>query len=121
MAISFPLAAAVGLILGFLAGLGIGGGSLLMLWLTLAADLPLPEARCVNLLFFIPCALISSIFRLKQGDLPIKKLLLPIALGCAVAAGCSFISDHLETEGLKKVFGVLLLLTGMKELCFRRK
>ena len=38
-------------ILGFLAGLGVGGGSLLILWLTIVLNYPHPQARIVNLLF----------------------------------------------------------------------
>ena len=42
----------VGLVLGFLAGLGIGGGSLLILWLTLFANTGPQTARAINLMFF---------------------------------------------------------------------
>lgn len=121
MDVVFPLAAIVGLILGFLAGLGIGGGSLLMLWLTLIVGLPPEEARCINLMFFIPCALCSSIFRLRQGTLPVKKILLPMALGCIMAAGSSFLSHQLDTGILKKIFGFLLLFTGIRELLYKPK
>lgn len=119
MAVSFPIAAFVGLVLGFLAGLGIGGGSLLMLWLTLVLDLDSQTARCVNLMFFVPCALISSFFRLRQGSLPLKKILLPTLLGCIVAAGSSYFSTKMDTEVLKKIFGFLLLFTGVKELFYK--
>lgn len=119
MAVSFSVSALVGLVLGFLAGLGIGGGSLLMLWLTLIAGMPPADARCINLMFFIPCALCSSLFRLRQGTLPIKKILLPTALGCAMAAGCSYLSHQLDTDIIKKIFGGLLLFTGVKELFYK--
>ena len=51
---SFPVALLVGTILGFLAGLGVGGGSLLILWLTVVCNTPYAAARIVNLLFFLP-------------------------------------------------------------------
>lgn len=60
---SFPVAFAVAAILGFLAGLGVGGGSLLVLWLTLAVGMEHPQARIINLMFFIPSAVIASLFR----------------------------------------------------------
>lgn len=121
MAVSFSVAVLVGSMLGFLAGLGIGGGSLLMLWLTLTVGFSPVDARCINLMFFLPCALCSSFFRLKQGTLPIKKILLPTALGCAMAAGCSYLSNHLDVEILKKIFGVLLLFTGIREIFYKSK
>lgn len=121
MAVSFPLAVAVGIVLGFLSGLGIGGGSLLILFLTLIVGTDAGTARCINLLFFIPCALCASLFRLRQGSLPLKKLLLPIAAGCILAAGAAFLGAKLDTQILKKIFGVLLLLTAVRELCYRKK
>ena len=47
----------VSTLLGFLTGLGIGGGSLLILWLTLVENQGIETARGINLLFFLPAAL----------------------------------------------------------------
>lgn len=118
---SFPVALAAGLIFGFLAGLGIGGGSLLMMWLTLIVGLEPFTARCINLLFFIPCALCSSIFRWRQGDLPVKQLIAPIILGAIMAGVFSYISGSLDTQALQKVFGILLILTGLREVFYKQK
>ena len=57
----------VGIALGFLSGLGVGGGSLLLLWLTLVTGEPQATARVMNLMFFVPCALIATVFRWKQS------------------------------------------------------
>lgn len=110
-----------GTILGTLSGLGVGGGSLLILWLTLALHVDQPQARIINLLFFIPCALICSLIRGKQGMLDLKKLLPGIIAGCLSAALFSFIGRNLELYILKKLFGGLLILTGIKELMYRPK
>jgi len=48
MLTSLPVAVLVGLVLGFLAGLGVGGGSLLILWLTMVLQMPYPQARTIN-------------------------------------------------------------------------
>lgn len=119
MVVSFPVSMAVGAVLGFLAGLGVGGGSLLMLWLTLICGMEPMDARCVNLLFFLPCAVISSLFRLRQGALPLKKLGSAMVLGCVAAAVGSFLCSSLDTALLRKLFGALLLATGVRELLFR--
>jgi len=116
---SFPVVTAVGCILGLLAGLGVGGGSLLILWLTLMLDLPYADARIINLLFFIPSALIASMFRWKQGQLRLSKVLPAIVAGCIVAAIFSFISKIASMNLLKKIFGVLLLFTGLREIFYR--
>ena len=116
---SFPVVLIVGTALGFLAGIGVGGGSLLILWLTLALGMAHPQARVINLLFFLPSAVIASFFRWKQGKLDFKKVLPAILAGCAVAAVCSWFSIRLDMVLLKKLFGGLLILTGIRELLYK--
>lgn len=108
-------------ILGFLAGLGVGGGSLLILWLTIVLNYPHPQARIVNLMFFIPAAIIASLFRWRQGCLDWKRILPAIITGCIAAGICSLASRHLQLDILKKIFGGLLLITGTRELFYKGK
>lgn len=116
---SLPVILAVSILLGFLTGLGIGGGSLLILWVTLALETPQAQARGINLLFFLPSALIACLFRWKQGKLDIRKVLPAMVAGAIGAAVFSFIGSSMDTELLKKPFGILLLITGLRELFYR--
>ena len=116
---SFPAAVIVGTILGFLSGLGVGGGSLLILWLTVVLEMDPLAARSINLLFFRPAALISSAVRIKRGNLKIKTLLPAILAGCISAAIFSMISAKLDVQILKKLFGIILLAAGLRELFYR--
>ena len=109
----------VAIVLGFLAGLGVGGGSLLMLWLTMVVDMEYEQARIINLLFFLPSACIATFFHRKQGSVDIKKILPAIIAGCGSAAVCTFIGTKVDTTLLKKCFGGLLVLTGLRELFYR--
>ncbi len=109
----------VAILLGFLAGLGVGGGSLLMLWLTIVAGTEYADARVINLLFFLPSALIATLFHRKQGSVEIPKILPAMIWGSIAAALVSFFGRRVDTEILKKFFGGLLLLTGLKELLYR--
>ena len=118
---SVPVVIVVGTVLGFLAGIGVGGGSLLILWLTLVLGMPQPEARILNLMFFIPSAVVACLFRWKQGKLDIKKILPAIITGCIAAAVFSLIGQRLDTSLLKKLFGGLLLITGIRELMYKPK
>ena len=111
----------VAALLGTLAGLGVGGGSLLMLWLTSAAGVAYPEARTINLLFFLPCALISTLFRWRQGSISPKNLLPAIAAGAGCAILGAWLSGQLHLQLLKKLFGGLLILTGIRELLYKPK
>lgn len=116
---SFSTAVIVGTILGFLSGLGVGGGSLLILWLTLVLNTPAETARMINLLFFLPSAAVSCLFRWKQGCLSLKKLLPAVVAGCLSAAAFSHIGQELDMEWMRKLFGILLLVTGIRELLYR--
>lgn len=116
---SFPIAAVIGTALGFLAGLGVGGGSLLMLWLTLVLGMPHNTARGINLLFFIPTAIISSLFRKNQGNLNLKKLLPAILAAAAASVAGNYAAELLELTLIKKAFGALLIATGIRELFYR--
>lgn len=118
---SLPVMLLVGTVLGFLAGLGIGGGSLLILWLTAVLETDPQTARCINLLFFLPAAVIACLFRRKQGQLDLKAVLPAILSGCAAAAVFSFVGMNLDTSLLKKLFGGLLILTGLRELLYKPK
>jgi uncharacterized membrane protein YfcA len=118
---SFPVAVIAGILLGFLSGLGIGGGSLLVLWLTLVLDTPQDVARTVNLLFFLPSAVIASLFRWRQGSLPLKKIWPAIIAGCLSAALFSYLGGLWNVSIMKKLFGGLLLITGIRELLYKEK
>lgn len=118
---SFPVALVIGTALGFLAGLGVGGGSLLILWLTLVVQMEYTQARFINLMFFLPAAVITSLFRWKQGSLELRKVIPGIITGCIVAALCTWLGTRINTDLLKKFFGALLLLTGFRELCYKPK
>lgn len=118
---SFPVALIVSTALGFLAGIGVGGGSLLILWLTLVLEMAYPQARVLNLLFFLPSAVVASLFRWKQGSLQLKKVLPAILAGCAAAGICAWLSTRFDTSILKKFFGLLLLATGIRELMYKPK
>ncbi len=109
----------VAIVLGFLAGLGVGGGSLLMLWLTVVAGMQYADARTINLLFFLPSAFIATLFHRKQGSVDFRKILPAMLVGCAAAALFSFIGNRIDTGLLKKLFGGLLLFTGLRELFYR--
>lgn len=109
------------IVLGFLTGLGIGGGSLLILWLTLVLAFDPITARGINLLFFLPAAAVSCLFRLRQGKLDLKRALPAILSGCSAAFVFSLISAGMDTALLKKAFGALLLITGLRELTYHGK
>lgn len=115
------LSIAISLLLGFLTGLGTGGGSLLIVWLTVICGIGPAQARLINLMFFLPCAAVATIKNLQKGRIRVKAILLPIIFGCAFAIAATFLGKIINTEQLRKLFGVLLLFTGLRELFYRER
>lgn len=118
---SLPVILIVGTALGFLSGLGIGGGSLLIVWLTTVLHMDAMTARCMNLMFFIPSALAACFIRHCRGELDWKTPLPAIIAGCITAALCSWLSTVLDVEVLKKLFGIVLIVSGLREVFYRRR
>lgn len=106
----------VGTVLGFLAGLGVGGGSLLILWLTAVLSMEQQTAQGVNLLFFLPAAVIACLMNHRAGRLDWQAAI-PAVLAGALGAGlCAWAASGLDTGLLRKLFGGLLIATGLWEL-----
>lgn len=118
---SFPISLIAGVILGTLAGMGIGGGTLLILWLTVVLGLPSQTARAINLMFFITAAGTVTLTRLRKGSVPIAKLIPGIVAGCIAAAVMSALRQGLPAQWLRRLFGSLLVITGVRELLYRPK
>lgn len=118
---SLPVMLIVGTILGFLSGLGIGGGSLLILWLTVVLQTDPATARSINLLFFIPSAVVACFLRIGRGSLRFRPLIPAIIAGCIAAAVFSQLAAALDVKILKKLFGVVLLAAGIRELFYRER
>ena len=107
-------------IIPFLCGLGasvisawgVGGGTLLLLVMTLFLGVDQRTAQGINLLFFLPTAAGALVCHAKGGylDKPTLKAAVPIAVAAALAG--AWISNAVDVELLRKPFGVYLLLSG---------
>ncbi len=108
-----------GTLLGILSGLGIGGGSLLILYLTLILGMEPFTARGISLLFFFPAALVACF--LKKGSVSFQRLLPGLIGGTVSAALFSYLTRILEPEHFQKAMGVLLLFIGLTEIFHKEK
>lgn len=100
----------IGLCAGVIAGMGMGGGILLIPGLTLIMGVGQHAAQGVNTLAFIPAALAALAVHKKAGRLNIK-LMLPLMLAGALAAGGgALIAGAISAPWLKRSFGAGLVL-----------
>lgn len=103
---------------GLLGAMGLGGGSVLLLYLTLIAGVEQIAAQGINLLFFIPCALVALFFHRKNKLIQWKTALWCIAGGLFGVLLGSFLAGLFSNRLLSRIFAVFLLLIGIREfLC----
>ena len=114
--LSWSFALVIGLLTGILSGFGIGGGTILMIYLTAFAAFPQNIAQSINLLYFIPTAAAALILHSKHHQLKWNAVLPAALCGCATAAGFSFLAMGMNLTLLRRLFGVFLLFTGISEL-----
>ena len=108
-------------ILPFLCGLGasvisawgVGGGTLLLLVMTLFLGVDQRTAQGINLLFFLPTAASALVCHWRNGylDKPALRAAVPPAVILALAG--AWAATALDVELLRKPFGVYLLLSGV--------
>lgn len=91
---------------------GVGGGTLLLLVMTLFLGVDQRTAQGINLLFFLPTAASALVCHARGGylDKPTLKAAVPAAVTAALMG--AWISNAIDVELLRKPFGVYLLLSG---------
>ena len=106
----------IGLLSGIAASMGFGGGFVLIIYLTAFADVNQITAQGVNLLFFLPVALVSLIIHWKNGFIKWKVLLKLVPGGLLGIVLGAFTAAHINVDFLQRMFAGLLIFVGFKEV-----
>lgn len=105
-----------GIIAGIVTGLGMGGGTVLILLLSMFASLEQHIAQATNLIFFVPTSISSIIINIKQKNLD-KKLAIKISIfGIIGAIIGAIIADNISSQNLKKYFAIFILIIALHEI-----
>ncbi len=110
-----------GLFSGIIGSMGMGGGAVLIIYLTVFSGVEQLEAQGINLLFFIPIALLAvCIYAFKKQ---IKwKTVLPLSAGGVIGALCGiFLTGIIGADLIAKLFGGFLIFLGIKEIFSKSK
>lgn len=104
-----------GLLSGVIASMGMGGGAVLLIYLTVFLSMEQLAAQGINLIFFIPIGLMSVIIYSVKKKIKFKKIL-PIAAAGIVGSflGLQIISI-IDKNALSKIFAVFLIFLGAVE------
>ena len=112
-------AGAAGAVCGVLSGFGIGGGSLLMVWMTAILGMEQKAAQGINLLYFLPTAAAAILFHAKNRQICWRAVLPAAIAGCVTAALGAWLAVGVDQTLLRKLFGGFLLLVGLEEVILK--
>ena len=96
--------------------MGLGGGGILIIYLSLFTRTEQLTAQGINLLFFIPIGVLSIIIYSVKKQIKWNPTLKIAAFGIIGAVAGIFLTDLLGGDITRKIFGGLLVLMGISEL-----
>lgn len=98
---------------GLIGGMGMGGGTLLIPILTLLLSVGQLEAQAINLIVFIPMAIVTLIIHVKNKLVDFKKLLFSLPLAIVLAVAGALLVKKIDESILKTTFGIFMLIVGV--------
>ncbi len=106
---------------GILGSMGFGGGSVLIIYLTIFTATPQSVAQGINLIFFLPIALLAIIIHSRE-KLIVWNIAIPIIIfGIIGALAGAYTSTIVNPVILRKLFGFFLLAIGIQQLFYKNK
>ncbi len=119
--VTWVIAASVGLATGIISGFGVGGGSLLILYLTAVAGIDQYTAGGINLLYFLCCAPAALISHIRHRRVEWQAVLWCSLAGAITSAVAAYFAAGINTDWLRRLFGVVLLYIGIRELFAKKE
>ena len=102
---------------GIIGGMGMGGGTLLIPLLTLAAGVDQHLAQAVNLIAFVPMSVVALVIHKKNGYVEFGKSVHIILLALIGAVGGSFLAKYSGGYVLRASYGGFLIILGIALSC----
>ena len=106
----------IGFFTAILAGMGMGGGVLLIPCLTLLLGYPQMQAQHLSLITYIPMAAAALVVHVKKRNVTFKRLIPALLSGLAGAAGGALLSSVIDGAVLRKIYGFFLLFFGALQM-----
>ncbi|HHW56099.1 MAG TPA: TSUP family transporter [Clostridia bacterium] len=106
----------IGLLTGIIGGMGIGGGTILIPALTIFIGIEQHIAQSVNLLSFIPAAIIALIYHFKSKNIVYKIIAFIIIGGIIGSLIGAMVAAITKAFILKKIFAIFLFCIGVYEI-----
>ena len=106
----------VGTLIALLSGMGVGGGGLFAVYLSIFTDTPQLSIQGYNLLFFLFSAGASVVIQLFRRNIPIFAVGIMVLSGMVGASAGFFLTSALSSDLLRRLFGIMLISGGIMSL-----
>lgn len=99
----------IGIVFGCIGGMGMGGGIILIPFLTIFMGFNQQDAQAINLFAFVPMAILALIMHIKNKLINISQTWVLLISGSIFAFLGSYVASLLSGETLKTIFGIFLI------------
>lgn len=106
----------IGAIAGIFSGIGMGGGTILIILLTMTVGLEQHIAQATNLIYFVPTAISAIIANYKEKNIDTKLVKLFLICGIIGAIIGSMISINIDVQKLRIIYGLFLVVIAIHEI-----
>lgn len=115
------LVAIVGVLSGIISGMGIGGGTILIPALIILFNTKQQIAQSINLLSFIPTAIVALVTHIKNKNVDLKLAVIIVLGGIAGAFAGALLASVISSNLLRRLFGIFLFIMGIYEITVKKK
>lgn len=105
-----------GFVSGIVSGTGMGGGTILILCLSIFLGIEQKIAQATNLVFFIPTSIAAIYINIKEKKINFKIAKTIIFFGVIGAIVGAIVAKNMDTKLLKKSFGIFLAVIAFHEI-----
>ena len=112
---SVVIAILIGAVTGVISSWGIGGGTLLVLYMSAFTKISQHTAQGINLLYFLPTSAAALVSHIKNKLIDWKCVIPAVISGVPSAVLTSLLALKLDTGILSKCFSVFVIIVGVTE------
>ena len=98
---------------GFIGGMGMGGGTLLIPLLTLLLGFSQKQAQAINLVAFLPMAAVALVIHAKKGRVRFLDAVWFLPLGILLGTVGALVMRSFRGSVLRRMFGGFLMLLAL--------
>ena len=115
--------ALVGFLAATISAMGLGGGGILLLYISAFTDIEQLRAQGINLIYFLPIGAVSLYFHIKNRLIDKKAAIITAICAAPSAVLGAFLASLISPDLLRKGLAIFLFFLGAREFIgsFKKK